>query len=368
MDLNKALSGLSNSPRLADGSSLRQRFDEELARYMALVEAAQERSDCEPDYGTYVFDHHRRDLYLVAPEFWHRLGLVTNNAKLLTDPEGRLTWGEIRAIFDDAVIGFAGASVGGNIVEGAAREIRFRRAKIADPDWVEITNLNRLERGSLHWLVGARSQRQDWRNPFDMVRMNKAALAAYEQQMVDPYAQWFVYPDGLHAATMERFLLGDGAHEPRLDILVEEMDDYRLKTEVRRLCRQHGIDVLMLSDLGHRVQAQFQPFRREPTCALGYRIGDPELAHRLDRALASGEREARFAFMAALCGDDYAVDEFAAWVAGTGEQPTSSVPQSGATAMGSGGLGGKLLALYLLGHSLPKRLIVDLRRAEVVLG
>jgi hypothetical protein len=368
MDLNKALSGLSNSPRLADGSSLRQRFDEELARYMDLVEAAQERGDWEPDYGTYVLDHHRRDLYLIAPEFWHRLGLVTNNAKLLTDPQGHLSWGQIRAILDRAVIGFAGASVGGNILEGAAREIRFRHAKVADPDWVEITNLNRLERGSLHWLVGARSRRQDPRNPFELVRMNKAELAAYEQQLVDPYARWFVYPEGLHADTMERFLLGDGAHEPRLDVLVEEMDDYRLKTEVRRLCRLHGIDVLMLSDLGHRVQAQLQPFGREPGLALGYRIGDPELDRLLDRAMASGEREDRLAFMAGLCGDDFAVDEFAAWVAGRGEQPTSSLPQSGATAMGSGGIGGKLLALHLLGHPLPARLIFDLRRAEVVRG
>lgn len=61
---------------------------------------------------------------------------------------------------------------------------------------------------------------------------------------------------------------------------------------------------------------------------------------------------------------DHAEDEFAEWVRGEGEQPTSSLPQSGATAMASGAIGGKELALHVLGHPVPVRgrVVYDFRR------
>ena len=57
-------------------------YDDEVARYEELVTDAQARGAIEPDYGTYVIDHAHGDLYLVAPERWHRLALVTSNSKL----------------------------------------------------------------------------------------------------------------------------------------------------------------------------------------------------------------------------------------------------------------------------------------------
>src|SRR5512143_703579 len=79
-DLNKALSSLANSPRAEGGKTLRQLYDEEVERYEQLVAQAQAEGRLEPDYGTYVLDHARGDLYLVAPERWHRLALVTSNS------------------------------------------------------------------------------------------------------------------------------------------------------------------------------------------------------------------------------------------------------------------------------------------------
>ncbi len=67
-DLNKALSSLANSPRAELGKTMRELYDEEVARYEALVSDAQAGGRLEPDYGTWrVIDHARGDLYLVAP-------------------------------------------------------------------------------------------------------------------------------------------------------------------------------------------------------------------------------------------------------------------------------------------------------------
>ncbi|MFI5233202.1 MAG: hypothetical protein ACHQSE_11905 [Gemmatimonadales bacterium] len=358
-DLNKSLSSLANSPRAEGGRTLRQLYDEELERYEALVTQAQADGRLEPDYGTYVVDTARGDLYLVAPERWHRLALVTSNSKLLTDPAGRLSWAEIRARLESAVVGFLGVSVGGNLLEGWLREARPRRVKIADPDWVELTNFNRGERMSLRHAVAPRSARFDRSNPYDVPRIAKAEYIAYEQQLVDPYLDIDVYNEGVNRENLGRFFAG-GDGEPSLDILVEEMDNLDLKVLVRQVAREHGVDVVMLSDFGHQAHVWWNPFSERADAPLGFGADDATLLAALEQA-KTGDRAKVFEFVGALCGKDFAGDQFAEWIAGNGEQPTGSLPQSGATAMASGAIGGKEIALRVLGHPVPPtgRIVYD---------
>lgn len=363
--LDKALSSSSNSPRLRSGQSLREAFDAEHGRYLQLLGAAQAADDVwEPDYGSYVYDRRTGDLYLVAPEQWHRLALLTSNAKLLTDPAGTMSAEEIRERLSHTVVGFIGASLGSNVIEGVMREMRPRVAKLADPDYLEATNLNRLQHGSLRYLSQPRSRRDEPKNGFETRFVSKVELVAYENQLIDPYMDWYLYPEGVTVENLDQFLLGDGK-EPRLDYVVEEADDLRIKIEVRKRARAHGIPVFMASDLGHRSQAQLQDFSADPAATLGFRVPDAELLARLERCLASGDRSNFFDLARALLGDDFAVDDYKNWVEQIGEQPTSSIPQSGAVAQLSGALGGKLIAFHRLGHTMCERLIVDTRRLQM---
>jgi hypothetical protein len=367
-DLNKALSTQANSPRVS-GTSLRARYEAEAERYEALVAEALAEDKLEPDYGTYVYDASRQDLYLVAPEPWHRLALVTSNSKLLTDPAQELSWQDIRERLESAVVGFAGVSVGGNLLEGWLREARPKCVKLADPDWVELTNFNRGERMSLRHLVAPRSARFDQKNPYDVPRIPKAEYAAYEAQLVDPYLEVHVYSEGLNRENLDRFFLGDGAGEPPIDILVEEMDHLELKVLVRQEARKHRVDVLMLSDFGHQAHVFWNPFRTEPDSRLGYASSDDLLLEALAKA-RGGDRAKIFEFVALLCGEDFAGDQFRAWIEGRGEQPTSSLPQSGATAMASGAIGGKEIALRVLGYPVPagRRVVYDLLHRRATQG
>jgi hypothetical protein len=368
-DLNKALSRMANSPLLAGGRTLRDAYDEASAEYDALCSEAMAEGRPEPDYGTYVFDPRERALYLVAPVAWHRLALVTSNSKLLHDPEGALSWAEIRRRLEGVVVGFAGVSVGGNVLEGWLREARPNRVKVADPDWVELTNLNRGERMTLRHVARSRAARFDPSNPYETPRVSKAAYIAHESSLVDPYVEFFVYEDGLTRENIERFLCGDGGSEPKLDVLVEEMDDLDLKISVRQVARRHGIDVLMLSDFGHRVHALWNPFRTDPQAPLGHGASDDELQALL-AAVKAGDRGKLSAFITALCGESSTGDEFTAWLDGVGEQPTGSLPQSGATAMASGAIGGKEIALHVLGYPPARgnRVIYDLLHRVASVG
>ena len=74
---------------------------------------------------------------------------------------------------------------------------------------------------------------------------------------------------------------------------------------------------------------------------LGYACGDEECLALLDQALTTGNREHVFEFVRKFVGPDCVRGEFADWVSGVGEQPASSLPQSGATAMIAGGIAAK---------------------------
>ena len=362
--LDKALSSSSNSPRLRSGRTLREAFDAEHGHYLDLMARAQAANAWEPDYGTYVYDRRCGDLYLVAPEYWHRLALLTSNAKLLTDPAGKLTAEEIRERLSNTVVGFIGASLGSNVIEGVLREMRPRVAKLADPDYLEATNLNRLQHGSLRYLTQPRAMRRNPRNGFETRFVSKVDLVAYETQLIDPYMSWHAYSEGVTPANLDRFLLG-ADDEPRLDYVVEEADDVRIKIEVRKRARAYGIPVLMASDLGNRSQVQLQDFSADRNAPLGFRVSDAELFERLERCMSSGDRADLFSLASALLGPNFAVDEYKSWIDQVGEQPTSSIPQSGAVAQLSGALGAKLLALHRLGHPAHERVIVDMRRLEM---
>jgi hypothetical protein len=324
-------------------------YDDELEHYEKLASEAYSSGQWEPDYGTYVLDHRAEELYLIAPEFWHRLALTTSNSKLIADPAGELSWQEIRARLEGVVVGFAGLSVGGNLLEGWLREARPRRVKVADPDWVELTNFNRGERMSLRHLVAPRSARFDPRNPYDLPRMSKLAQVVYEQKLVDPYLEFISYKEPLSPDNIARFLAGDGDGEPPIQVLVEEVDDLDVKIQLREAARRLGIDVLMLTDYGHRVQTLWNPFASARDARIGAGGADSEVLAALD-ATRVGDRRKVFEFSDKLCQFDYAGDPFERFVNGEGEQPTSSLPQSGATTMIAGGIGGKEVALRMLGH------------------
>lgn len=380
-DLNDALSRHSNSPTIdltqtkilspgaeqfligsPDRSTLRQAFEAEFSYFIKLSSIAAHNQSPVINYGSYSYDPFNKRLTHIAPEFWHRLGLRVANGKIHQDPDFKLSWFEIDQKLYKTVIGIAGMSVGGNVLYGWLRDSGYAKAwKAADADHVEIKNLNRLIGILLEMTVSSRSDQTNQLDPLGTFRnLNKAQLSAWIHQSINPYQTPYIYSERLNAKTnLDTFLLGsDKTEEPPLDIFVQEVDDLRFKFNSHKRCRELGIPVLQVSDFGNYTIYQFWNYKDDPHLPIGY-SNDIRVEKAMEQVISSGKRADLAEFIEEFCGSDFFQDRgFMDWFKGTGEQPISSLPQLGTTALAAG-IGGKFIASYILGHDLPHLIAVN---------
>ena len=125
-------------------------------------------------------------------------------------------------------VGVAGMSVGSHpaltlVMMGAARVM-----KVADPDEISGSNLNRLRYG------------------FTLLGINKCEVVARQIYEMNPYAELYEYPKGITMENIPEFLAGP----PKLDVLVEEVDNLEMKIRLRLEAKKLGIPVVMATDNG----------------------------------------------------------------------------------------------------------------------
>ncbi len=142
---------------------------------------------------------------------------------VLTDRNRDKITREEQQLLRTKCIGVIGLSVGGEAAVTVAQEHLCGKIVLADFDWLDLSNLNRLNAG------------------FDDVGGNKAILVARRIAKIDPYLEVSVFAEGVAEANAERFLDG-------LDLLIDECDGLRIKHEVRRLARERGLNVVFAAD------------------------------------------------------------------------------------------------------------------------
>lgn len=147
--------------------------------------------------------------------------------------------------YRDIIVGIAGLSVGSGVVSALVITGGPKIMKIADFDVLEVTNLNRIRASLLD--VGS----------------NKTEIASRQVWELDPFAELFLYDQGLSPANLEEFVLG-GENSPRLDTFVDEMDSLDLKVRSRLICRKNKIPVLMATDNGDSIILDVERFDLEP--------------------------------------------------------------------------------------------------------
>jgi hypothetical protein len=181
---------------------------------------------------------------------------TARNRDLITEEEQR----RYRA----STVGVAGLSVGSAALASLVGTGGPKTVKLADPDTIELTNLNRM------------------RAALPDMGANKSHVAARAVWELDPFADIRLHPQGLSADTLDDFLGG----EPALDVFVDEMDDIALKFEVRLRCRKHGIPVVMATDNGDGAIVDIERFDLERDRPIFHgRVEMPEEAiRRGDRA------------------------------------------------------------------------------------
>ncbi|PIR97486.1 MAG: hypothetical protein COT91_01185 [Candidatus Doudnabacteria bacterium CG10_big_fil_rev_8_21_14_0_10_41_10] len=131
----------------------------------------------------------------------------------------------------DSTIGIAGLSVGSHAALTLALSGIGKRMKLADPDNISGSNLNRVRKG------------------FGTVGKNKALLTAQDIYEINPYMEIEIFEEGVNIENINRFF-----NDPtKLDLLVEEVDDLRLKILLREQAKKENAPVVMATDNGDNV-------------------------------------------------------------------------------------------------------------------
>lgn len=123
-------------------------------------------------------------------------------------------------------IGIAGLSVGSHAAISIAVMGGGKNMKLADLDVLSPSNLNRV-RYTL----------------FDLGKA-KCDLASQQIYQINPYAKIINYTRGLNEKNLFDFLAGP----PKLDVLIEEMDNLEMKIAIRLAAKKLKIPVIMATD------------------------------------------------------------------------------------------------------------------------
>ena len=148
--------------------------------------------------------------------------------ELRTNRNRNLVTRSEQVVLRRAHVAIAGLSVGSNILSALVRHGIGRTFSLADHDNLATSNLNRTQGSLLD--VGA----------------PKCQLAAHALWELDPFASCISYPQGLDDDTVGAFVADS-------DAVFDEVDDFRVKVQLRLMAQLHGKPLLMATNLGDTV-------------------------------------------------------------------------------------------------------------------
>ncbi len=169
---------------------------------------------------------------IVGPDAYFELRTNRNHELLTVEEQKR---------FAASRIGFAGLNVGNPGAVCVALEGGSHAMKLTDFDTLSLTNLNRFRAG------------------LPDLGVNKATLTARQILEIDPYYEIELHDKGLSPSTVGSFL-----SEPKIDLLVEEMDALPLKIAVREEARRQKIPVVMVTGNGEGILLDIERYDLEP--------------------------------------------------------------------------------------------------------
>ena len=161
--------------------------------------------------------------------------------EIRTNRNKNIVTGDEQAKIHDSVIGVAGMSVGSGIAIGAVYAGIGSSVKIADFDSLETANLNRI------------------REKLASVGQQKADLAAQSIYEIDPFMDVRVFDKGIDEDNIDKFFTA-----PNLDIVVDEIDDFKMKVRLRVKAKQYKIPLLMFTSLGDNILIDVERYDESP--------------------------------------------------------------------------------------------------------
>jgi len=144
--------------------------------------------------------------------------------------------------FYSSVIGIGGLSVGNSVALAIVLQGGSRVIRIADLDRLALSNMNRIRTGVQN---------------LGLLKTEMTARQIYE---INPYARVEVFPLGLTEKNIEKFFKGP----PKLDIMIDELDNLAIKYLVRKQAKKNRVPVLMGADDGDNAVVDIERYDLNP--------------------------------------------------------------------------------------------------------
>lgn len=280
---------LLRNPRLRFGRDRRSDFQSFLEKYTKKLPLEKK--------GQWLYFPWSKLLVRYLPEKEH-LELRTGRNKNLIN-------GEEQNKYYNSCVAILGMSVGSHVALTIAMTGGSRYLKLADPDTVSGSNLNRIRSG------------------FSQVGLSKVTSVARQIYEINPYAKITLFRQGVNQRNLQR-IFEEGR---RPDLLIEEMDNPYYKIKVRELARRFGIPVIMAADNGDGVIVDVERFDINKKIPILHNI-IPNITSDMFKHVASSDLPKIIARMA---GAEYASQRMLDSVAQVGDK-LYSWPQLGTAA------------------------------------
>lgn len=179
------------------------------------------------EVGEWFYFPWNKTLAHFLPEDEHQEIRTARNRNIITEDEQKKLY-SLR-------VAYAGLSVGSHGALTFALMGGAKHIKIADPDEVSASNLNRIR--------------------FDYLSLGRKKTELVREYIwqLNPYAEITSFDAGVTEDTLDHFLSD-------VDVLVEETDNLELKILLRLAARAHGIPVVMATDNGDNIIVETERF------------------------------------------------------------------------------------------------------------
>lgn len=239
---------------------------------------------------------------------------MARNKYLITEEEQKK--------FYDAVIGFAGLSVGWSIVLAVVLEGGARHIKLADNDRLALSNMNRILAGT---------------TDFGTLKTEMVVRRIYE---INPYAEVEIFSDGITNENIGGFFAG-------LTLVVDEIDNLAMKWHLREHARDNKIPLVMATDNEERGMVDVERYDLTPDMPFfSGRLGEMTLENLQGLSKVETGR-----MIGKLVGAENATDRMKKSLGEIGKSIVSW-PQLGGTAMLNGGATAYVIRQIIYGENI----------------
>lgn len=270
------------------------------------------------EYGTWFYFPWADEVERFPDKDEHRALHTSRDRNLITAEEHRDT-------LYQATVVVQGLSVGSNVLENLATAGVGGKLVTGDPDIITPSNLNRI------------------RSPFSSVGNGKVDDGATKVSRIDPYIEQVHFREGATRENLQDLL------DLRPDLIFDEIDNLPMKAVLRQFAREHGIPLVMATDVGKTALVDVERYDLPGTEPFHGRLDDDEFSR-----LARGDitPQERVALMFKIIGREHIDERTMASFMQVG-QTLPGLPQLGTTAAKGGAKAVELARDIIIGQPVP---------------